>query len=136
VRGAKFAPSYALQRSFASFISACSRDGIRRLDDGTLAGSASTLDRGVRAMVSQGATLAEALTMATAVPARLLGTAGNAIGRIAPGRSADLVLWDGDMQVQATFVGGIKRPFWNCCEAVAAVRSQEVQSVIFFPPRR
>jgi N-acetylglucosamine-6-phosphate deacetylase len=77
-----------------------------RLDDGTLAGSASTLDRGVRVMVSQGgATLGEALTMATAVPARLLG-ATDSFGRIAPGLAADLVLWDSAMQVEATFIGG------------------------------
>jgi N-acetylglucosamine-6-phosphate deacetylase len=53
-----------------------------------------------------GARLEEALTMSTAVPARLLGPAGAALGRIAPGCPADLVLWDSSMQVQATFIAG------------------------------
>jgi len=75
-----------------------------RLADGTLAGSASTLDAGVRMMVSQGgARLEEALTMASEVPARLIGAPAN---NIAPGLPADLVLWDNDLQVQATYVGG------------------------------
>jgi len=77
-----------------------------RLDDGTLAGSASTLDAGVRVMVSQGgAHLEDALTMASEVPARLIGAPA---GRIAPGLPADLVLWDSDLQVQATYVGGVR----------------------------
>jgi N-acetylglucosamine-6-phosphate deacetylase len=76
-----------------------------RLADGTLAGSALTLDRAVRTMVSKGgARLEEALTMATATPARLLGLARS--GRIASGYDADLVLWDSSMQVEAVYIGG------------------------------
>jgi N-acetylglucosamine-6-phosphate deacetylase len=51
-----------------------------------------------------GAHLEEALSMATQVPARLLGR--DDLGRIAPGCQADLVLWDTQMQVVATYVDG------------------------------
>ena len=76
-----------------------------RRNDGTLAGSTLTLDRAVRVMIELGgAHVEEALSMATQVPARLLGR--DDLGRIAPGCVADLVLWDASMQVVATYVGG------------------------------
>jgi N-acetylglucosamine-6-phosphate deacetylase len=76
-----------------------------RRNDGTLAGSTLTMDRAVRAMIEHaGAHMEEALSMATQVPARLLGR--DDLGRIAPGCLADLVLWDTNMQVVATYVNG------------------------------
>jgi N-acetylglucosamine-6-phosphate deacetylase len=76
----------------------------RRLD-GTLAGSTLTLDRAVRVMIElAGAHVEEALSMATQVPARLLGRED--LGRLAPGCIADLVLWNPSMEVEATYVGG------------------------------
>jgi N-acetylglucosamine-6-phosphate deacetylase len=78
---------------------------VARLADGTLAGSTLTLDQAVRNMVSlAGARRDEALAMVTAVPAGLLGRAD--LGRLAPGCVADLVLWDADLQVEATFIAG------------------------------
>jgi len=76
----------------------------RRLD-GTLAGSTLTLDRAVRVMIElAGAHVEEALSMATQVPARLLGRED--LGRLAPGCAADLVLWTPSMEIEATYVGG------------------------------
>lgn len=76
-----------------------------RLADGTLAGSTLTLDRAVRAMVSLGgASLEDALSMATAVPAARLGLADR--GRLEVGRRADLALWSADLQIASTLVGG------------------------------
>jgi len=76
-----------------------------RLADGTLAGSTLTLDQAVRFMVSDcGATPAEAIRMATSVPARILELPRK--GRLAPGLDADLVLLDSSLHVQATFVAG------------------------------
>jgi len=77
---------------------------VRRLD-GTLAGSILTLDRAVRVMIELGAAhVEEALSMATHVPARLLGR--DDLGRLAPGCAADLVLWNSAMEVEATYVDG------------------------------
>jgi len=77
-----------------------------RLADGTLAGSTLTMDRAVRGMVALGgARPEEALTMATAVPAALLGFADR--GRLAVGRRADLALWTEDLQLVSTLIGGV-----------------------------
>jgi N-acetylglucosamine-6-phosphate deacetylase len=76
-----------------------------RLVDGTLAGSLLTMDQAVRNMVRwTDATVADALRMASAVPARLLGLDDR--GEIRIGAVADLVLLDNDLTVQATIIGG------------------------------
>ncbi len=75
------------------------------LPDGTLAGSVLFMDRGVRNVVhATSATLAEALRMASEIPARVLRLPGK--GKLVVGADADLVLWGPDLRVQATFVGG------------------------------
>lgn len=81
-----------------------------RLADGRLAGSILTMDVAVRNMVAWGGvTVAEALTMASTVPARLLGL--DDIGSIAVGNRADLVVLDGDLRVRETWVDG--EPIWS-----------------------
>ncbi|MFL5306783.1 MAG: N-acetylglucosamine-6-phosphate deacetylase [Polyangia bacterium] len=76
-----------------------------RLLDGTLAGSTLTLDAAVRTMVTlAGATPAEALAMASTVPADAIGLRDR--GRLALGQRADLVLWSADLTVETTIAGG------------------------------
>jgi len=76
-----------------------------RLADGTLAGSILTMDQAVRNVIEfTGCSLAEALTMATATPARVLGL--DRKGRIAPGYDADLVILDESLRVERTIVAG------------------------------
>jgi N-acetylglucosamine-6-phosphate deacetylase len=76
-----------------------------RLEDGTLAGAIVFLDQAIRNMVRwTGVTPAEAISMATEVPMRLLGLANR--GRIIAGGIADLVLLDENLEVAATFVSG------------------------------
>jgi N-acetylglucosamine-6-phosphate deacetylase len=76
-----------------------------RLVDGTLAGSTLTLDAAVRAMIALGgATTAQALAMASTVPADSIGLRDR--GRLALGQRADLVLWSADLTVQTTIVAG------------------------------
>jgi N-acetylglucosamine-6-phosphate deacetylase len=76
------------------------------LADGTIAGGALTMDALVRRVVDDGvASLADAVGMATTVPARVLGLDG-ARGRIAPGYDADLVALDGELRPLLTVVGG------------------------------
>jgi N-acetylglucosamine-6-phosphate deacetylase len=82
------------------------QDGACYLDDGTLAGSALTMDRAVRTMVQRASVSPQhAITMATATPARVLGMQRN-IGQLRPGARADIVVLDRDLQVQHVFVGG------------------------------
>lgn len=73
-----------------------------RLADGTLAGSRIGLDAAVRNLVSWDVPLADALTMASTTPARVVGRAHG----IVAGGPADLVLLDDELEVLATVVGG------------------------------
>lgn len=79
-----------------------------RLEDGTLAGSAATMDDLVRRMAHlPGMTASRAIAMASTVPARVLGEKG--LGRIRAGACADLVVLDAELKVQLTMVdGGIR----------------------------
>ena len=79
-------------------------DGPPRLADGTLAGSALHLDEAVRNAVALGLSPERALDAATAVPAAALGDGSR--GALAPGRRADLVWWDDELNVRAVWIGG------------------------------
>jgi N-acetylglucosamine-6-phosphate deacetylase len=81
-------------------------DGVAvRLEDGTLAGSAATMDELVRRMAGlPGMSPARALAMASTAPARVLGE--RFLGRLGVGSCADLVILDPSLQVRLTMVGG------------------------------
>lgn len=80
-------------------------DGAPRLPDGTLAGTALTMDAAVRNLVDAGATdLASALFAASTTPARLLGLSDR--GVIAVGARADLVALDRDLRVASVWIAG------------------------------
>ena len=76
-----------------------------RLADGTLAGSILTMDQAMRNLVEWSeATPGEALHVATAVPARLLGD--DSRGRLVVGARADITIWDRSLHVAGTVIGG------------------------------
>jgi N-acetylglucosamine-6-phosphate deacetylase len=76
-----------------------------RLEDGTLAGSVATMDQLVRRMARlPRISLKQAVTMATASPAAVLGD--GRLGRLRAGAHADLVILDKEMRVRLTMVGG------------------------------
>ncbi|MDQ7733964.1 N-acetylglucosamine-6-phosphate deacetylase [Halomonas sp. SpR1] len=75
-----------------------------RLADGTLAGSTLTMDQALRNLVSLGLSLAEASDRLSRYPADFLGISG--IGRLQEGASADLIVLDPQLQLQAVFVEG------------------------------
>jgi N-acetylglucosamine-6-phosphate deacetylase len=80
--------------------------GRLQLDDGTLAGSLLTMDEALRYCVNRlGVDLADALRMASLVPATFLRRGGE-LGRIAPGYIASLVHLDDALQVQETWIEG------------------------------
>lgn len=79
--------------------------------DGTLAGSVAPLGEAIPRLVALGVALEDAVAAATSAPARLLGLP--ALGTIAPGAVADLVILDETLAPTAVFLAG--RPI----EAVA-----------------
>ncbi len=82
------------------------RDGKATLADGTIAGSISVLDDNVRRLIADcGVPFSEAITMATAVPARSVGL-GARKGYLAGGRDADLVALDSTHRVCFTMARG------------------------------
>jgi N-acetylglucosamine-6-phosphate deacetylase len=82
------------------------RDGAVRLPDGTLAGSVLTMDEAVRNLVASGASLADAVHAASAVPARLLGR--DDLGGLRPGAPAHVTVLDEGLRVVRTVVGGVE----------------------------
>jgi N-acetylglucosamine-6-phosphate deacetylase len=82
------------------------KDGAPRLADGTLAGSALVMDRGVlNVWRATGRPLPEIVRLASANPARLHGLEGRK-GSLASGCDADIVCFDENLEIQLTFVGG------------------------------
>lgn len=75
-----------------------------RRTDGTLAGSALTMDAAVRNLVDLGAPVAASLDAASRVPARVAGDHRG--GRIAPGDIADVVVLGDDLQVEQVLIDG------------------------------
>ena len=83
-------------------------DGVVRNAAGALAGSALDMASAVRNSVHLlGLPLDEACRMAAQYPAEFLGI-GSTHGRIAPGYRADLVLLDGEVRVQRSWMGGVE----------------------------
>jgi len=81
-------------------------DGVAKLPDrSAFAGSVATADRLVRTMVRAGIPLIDAVAMITSTPARILGI-GNFKGEIAPGKDADVIIFDEQIQVTHAWVGG------------------------------
>ena len=76
-----------------------------RLEDGTLAGSASTMEDLIgRVARLPGMNAERAVTLASTVPARVLGE--RRLGHIGLGACADLVVLDPELRVRLTMVGG------------------------------
>ena len=74
---------------------------------GSIAGSVLTLARGVKNLVDwQIATVDQAIRMATEVAARS-ARIDDKVGFIKPGRAADMTIFNADMTLNDTYVGGV-----------------------------
>ena len=88
-------------------IEAIVEDGVAKLKDrSAFAGSVATTDRLVRTMIRVAEVkLTDALRMATVTPATILGIADRK-GILAPEKDADIVIFDDDIRVSRTIIGG------------------------------
>ena len=87
-------------------VSVTVQNGQARTVSGGLAGSTLTMDEALLNMMRFcDLSLAEALPMLTRVPARSIGVYPRK-GSLKPGADADIVLWDENTGVRATFIGG------------------------------
>lgn len=82
-------------------------DGVAKLPDRTsFAGSVATFDRLVRTMIQQAdVPLIEAVKMATATPARIMGLSDRK-GSLVIGKDADIIIFDEKINIKTTIVKG------------------------------
>jgi N-acetylglucosamine-6-phosphate deacetylase len=92
----------SLKEAFQAII----EDGVAKLPDrSAFAGSVATTDRLVRVMVKQaGLPLEKAVAMMTRIPARVAGLEKK--GSLFPGKDADFILFDDNIDVKKVFVAG------------------------------
>jgi N-acetylglucosamine-6-phosphate deacetylase len=83
------------------------QDGAVRAREGMLAGSLLTMIQAVRNLHALGVSLEDALSAASAVPARALGLPD--VGRLDVGLPADIVVLDDSLEIESVFVGGEAR---------------------------
>ena len=83
------------------------RDGVARGPTGVLAGSTLTMIDAIRSLVRVGASPAEAVEAASEVPARVLRQP--AVGRLAPGLPADVVVLTDELEIDRVLVEGVDR---------------------------
>jgi N-acetylglucosamine-6-phosphate deacetylase len=75
-----------------------------RKSDGVIAGSALTMIRGVKNLVSFGFSVEDAVKTASTNPANIMKYTN--LGTIIPGKAADIVVFDKDFNIKYTIVGG------------------------------
>lgn len=83
------------------------KDGLVKLENGTIAGSASSVYRGFKNLVSLGIPFTHVSKMMSANPAKALGLY-DSTGSIEAGKCADLAVIADDLSVISTFVDGKK----------------------------
>jgi N-acetylglucosamine-6-phosphate deacetylase len=107
MRGAGMPPGDSILGGKNDGLRVIIEDGVAKLPDRTaFAGSVATADRLVRTMIGPaGQSLTDTIRMITQTPAAIMGI-GNRKGSIAPGRDADITIFDEDINIQYTIAGG------------------------------
>jgi len=107
MRAAGMPPGPSILGSRRDGLEVIVEDGVAKLKDRTaFAGSVATMDRLVRnMMVMADATLEDAVKMASLSPANIIGI-GDRKGSLVAGKDADLVIFDGEINITETIVSG------------------------------
>jgi N-acetylglucosamine-6-phosphate deacetylase len=107
MRAASLPPGDSILGPLDNGLKVLVEDGVAKLPDrSSFAGSVATTDRLVRTIVQQaGVPLLDAIKMMATTPARIMGVQDRK-GSLTVGKDADLVLFDEDIRVSATLVGG------------------------------
>lgn len=107
MRAAGMPPGPSILGSRRDGLEVIVEDGVAKLTDRTaFAGSVATMDRLVRnMMVMADATLEDAVKMASLSPANIIGI-GDRKGSLVAGKDADLVIFDGEINITETIVSG------------------------------
>ncbi|WP_262248522.1 N-acetylglucosamine-6-phosphate deacetylase [Parapedobacter soli] len=107
MRGAGMPPGKSVLGNKDTGLEVLIEDGVAKLPDrSSFAGSVATADLLVRNMVNlAGICLADAVQMMTSTPSRILGLQDTK-GTLAEGMDADVVLFDEEITIKATFVNG------------------------------
>jgi N-acetylglucosamine-6-phosphate deacetylase len=107
MRGAGMPPGESILGSRHNGLRVIVEDGVAKLPDrSAFAGSVATADRLVRNMIQLAdVPLCDAVRMMTSTPAAIMGVADRK-GVLTPGKDADIVLFDDQINVQLTMSGG------------------------------
>lgn len=110
MRGADMPDGPSLLGSRAHGVSVIIKDGIANMPTfDSFAGSVATTDRLVRVMIRKaGLPVWDAVRMVSLNPAVFLGRQDK-YGSIAPGKCADLLIFDNDIRISSVYVSGIKQ---------------------------
>lgn len=107
MRGAGMPPGDSTLGSLKNGLKVIIEDGVAKLPDrSSFAGSVATADRLLRNMVNMaGVSLEEAVKMMSRTPARIMGLEDRK-GALIAGKDADVVVFDGQVNIQHTIVNG------------------------------
>jgi N-acetylglucosamine-6-phosphate deacetylase len=107
MRGAGMPPGESILGGMHNGLKVIIEDGVAKLPDrSAFAGSVATADRLVRNMVELARLpLCEAVRMMTTTPAAIMGVADRK-GSLIPGKDADIIIFDDQINICTTMVGG------------------------------
>ncbi len=107
MRGAGMPDGDSILGSLENGIKVIIEDGVAKLPDrSSFAGSVATTDRLVRTMINLAdVPLKDAVRMASVTPANIMGVADRK-GSLVPGKDADILIFDDDIQIEKTIIKG------------------------------
>ena len=123
MRAAGMPPGKSVLGNLKTGLPVIVEDDVAKLPDRTaFAGSVATADRLVRNMMRLAdVPLIDAVRMMTSTPARIIGVSDHK-GSIAQGKDADLVIFDENINIQTTIIGG--KVVYSLADAQRSTRAQ------------